>query len=303
MMYHEPVLAEQSVHFLVADPQGYYVDGTLGGGGHSEIILEHLNDRGRLVGIDQDPEAIAFCRIRFKDEQRLTIVQSNFASIDEVLQDQDVESVDGILLDLGISSHQIDSAQRGFSFQQDGPLDMRMNADEPANAADFLNTAAEEEIDRIIWRYGEERQHRKISSAIVRARNSKAITSTKELRGIIEAAASPVHVHKTCARVFQALRIVINDELEILERSLDKAYKILKENGRIVVISYHSLEDRIVKQFLKDIVTKSPLNPYQSTERNQRFEQLTKKPIVPEHDEILRNPRSRSARLRAAQKK
>jgi 16S rRNA (cytosine1402-N4)-methyltransferase len=303
MMYHEPVLAQQSVHFLVANRQGYYVDGTLGGGGHSEIILENLNDQGRLVGIDQDPEAIAFCRNRFKEEQRLTIVQSNFASIDVVLQDQDVESVDGILLDLGISSHQIDSAERGFSFQQDGPLDMRMNSQESTNAADFLNTATVEEIDRVIWRYGEERQHRRISSAIVRARDNKPITGTRELRAIIESASSPVHVHKTCARVFQALRIAINDELEILEQSLEKAYGCLKEDGRIVVISYHSLEDRIVKQFLKDIVTDSPMNPYQSTERNQRFEHLTKKPIVPENDEILRNPRSRSARLRAAQKK
>lgn len=302
-MYHAPVLAEIATRFLVTNPGGTYVDATLGGGGHTQKILEQLSQTGRVIGIDQDSDAIAESRKRFAGEERLDIVHANFSSIAEVIDSTAFKSVHGILMDLGISSHQIDSTVRGFSFKSTGPLDMRMDARQAGSAADFLNTADADSIQNVIRRYGEEKQSRRIAQAIVNARLEKPLDTTEDLRAVIEQAVSPVHLNKTLARVFQAIRIYVNDELSVLERTLNDVYPYLCQGGRMVVISYHSLEDRIVKQFFRDIVTEDPNNPYRSTKVEQRFTLINKKPVIPDEDEISRNPRARSARLRAAEKK
>ncbi len=301
-MYHTPVLAETAVRLLITNPDGVYVDGTLGGGGHSRLILERLGSSGRVVGLDQDRDAIEFCQQSFRDDHRLLPVESNFSNVSAVLDQLGIAMMDGILLDLGISSHQVDTPQRGFSFKYDGPLDMRMNTAGGLSAAEIVNTADERTLSLLIRDFGEERNHKRIARAIVASREHSRVETTSELRRIIEHASSPVHADKTCARVFQALRIYVNGELDALGAALDGAYSRLRNGGRMVVISYHSLEDRIVKHFFRDIVTSDPANPYSATSIEQRFTILTKKPIIPDDHEILGNPRARSARLRAAEK-
>lgn len=303
---HETVLLHPAVDALLTDPAGFYVDGTFGRGGHSRLILERLGQHGRLLGIDKDPRAIEAGLKLMEDDVRFTIRQGSFDELDVMLAGIDAGGqVDGILLDLGVSSPQLDEAERGFSFTQDGPLDMRMNPDAGLSAAEWLATAAEQDIADVIYRYGEDRFSRRIARAIVKEREVAPISRTLQLAEIVKQANPAWEKHKHPAtRAFQAIRIYINRELVSLENVLDKALSALRPGGRLVVISFHSLEDRLVKQFIqkqskgddfpRDLpVTASALSPT-----------LTKvgKAIKPSEQEIRHNPRARSAVMRVAEK-
>jgi len=290
--YHIPVMAAECLDMLHIRPNGTYCDGTLGGGGHTSLILERLDDEGRLYSFDADDVAIRHCTERFADElargerSRLVLVHTNFEEMPDVMRDK--RPVDGILLDLGVSSYQFDHHGRGFSFRQQAPLDMRFTA-EGETAADILNTRDEAEIARILFDYGEDPSARRIAAAIVQRRRIAAIRTTIDVRDIVVGIIPPQHQPKTMARVFQALRIAVNRELERLEHVLVSMIPLLAPGGRLVVMSYHSLEDRIVKNVFRD-------------HGRDALTILTKRPIEPSSEEIARNPRSRSARLRVAEK-
>ena len=303
--YHIPVLLERSIEYLVGDPDGVYVDGTLGGGGHSGLLLERVSPRGRVFGFDQDDDAIRQARLLFEDEGRMTVVHSNVVHLSEILNEYQVTQIDGILLDLGVSSHQIDTAQRGFSFRFAGPLDMRMDRENTETAASFLAHCTEEELADTLFHYGEERHSRRIARAVVRARQEQAVTDTARLAEIIASVTPVPHRSKTLARVFQALRIEVNDELGVLERTLEEAMERLSVGGRMVVISYHSLEDRIVKRFMRHEAADCicpPQIPVCTCGKVRRMRILTSKHVEADENEVRRNPRARSARLRAAEK-
>jgi 16S rRNA (cytosine1402-N4)-methyltransferase len=303
--YHIPVLCEQAVGLLVTDPDGIYVDGTAGGGGHSAALLRSLHPGARVLGIDQDDEAVSHVKARFRDDGRMTVVKNNFIHLRSILHDNDIESIDGILLDLGLSSRHVDRPERGFSFQHDGPLDMRMNATGTTTAEDLLRRLSREELARVFHEFGEERHGGRIADAIVSARSRREIAGTLDLAGIIRGCVPGQHASKTLARVFQALRIAVNDELEVLRAALTDAFSVLRKGGRMAVISYHSLEDRIVKQFFKSRAaqcTCPPRFPVCVCGAVQSMTILTRKAIRPDENEIRRNPRARSARLRAGEK-
>jgi 16S rRNA (cytosine1402-N4)-methyltransferase len=303
---HETVMLHSAVDALLSDPAGFYVDGTFGRGGHSRLILQRIAETGRLLGIDKDPLAIEVGKTLMKDDNRFTIQQGAFDELDTMLVDMDASgNVDGILLDLGVSSPQLDQAERGFSFTQDGPLDMRMNPQAGISAAEWLASAAEQDIADVIYRYGEDRFSRRIARAIVKERDLAPINRTLQLAEIVKQANPAWEKHKHPAtRAFQAIRIHINEELVSLEKVLEKALSALKPGGRLVVISFHSLEDRLVKQFIqkqskgddfpRDLpVTASALSP-----------KLIKigKAVKPSEQEIRQNPRARSAVMRVAEK-
>jgi 16S rRNA (cytosine1402-N4)-methyltransferase len=303
--YHTPVLVQAAVSLLVRNPGGIYVDGTVGGGGHSKHILLNLNPSGRLVGFDQDAEAIAFSREVFDSDMRVILIHSNVMHLRPRLEAIGIGAIDGILLDLGVSSHQLDAADRGFSFRNDGPLDMRMDTNGTLTAQDIINTAGSGELERIFREYGEERHSRAIADAIVRRRSERQVGSTRDLVAIIRSRVPEPHVTKTLARVFQALRIAVNDELNILRDTLREAFSMLALNGRMVVISWHSLEDRIVKNFLREesrTCICPPGLPVCVCGKVQRMKVLTSKPVCPGEKEQSENPRARSAKLRAGEK-
>ncbi|MBN1449084.1 MAG: 16S rRNA (cytosine(1402)-N(4))-methyltransferase RsmH [Bacteroidetes bacterium] len=303
--YHIPVLLEPAIEYLVGSPDGVYVDGTLGGGGHSFHLLRTLSAQGRVLGFDQDADAIRHAQTLFRNERRMTLVHSNVVHLSDILQQHDIHAIDGILLDLGVSSHQIDLPDRGFSFRFDGPLDMRMDHEHPVTAADIIAHRSEEELARLFLRYGEERGSRRIARAIVRVRAERPIERTAVLVDIIASVIPPPHRSKTLARIFQALRIAVNDELEVLERTLKDTFPLLRVGGRVVVISYHSLEDRLVKHFLRHEAASCvcpPRTPVCICGKIARMRILTSKHREADESEIRRNPRARSARLRAGEK-
>ncbi len=303
--YHIPVLLERSIELLVTDPAGIYVDGTLGGGGHSRLLLSRLGEMSRVLGFDQDDDAAQYARKLFGDDHRMTVVRSNVVHLSDVLHQHEIPEIDGILLDLGVSSHQIDIPERGFSFRFEGPLDMRMDREKRMTAADLIARSTEAELARVFFTYGEERDSRRIARAIVEARARGPVSSTARLVQIIESATSPAHRSKTLARIFQALRIAVNDELRVLEETLAQSLSALRTGGRIVVISYHSLEDRIVKQFFRSEAATCvcpPRTPICVCGKVARIKVLHSKHIEADENEIRRNPRARSARLRAGEK-
>lgn len=296
--YHIPALLPQTLEALALQPGGIYVDVTYGGGGHSRAIVEHLAPEGHLYGFDQDAEAVERA---FRDP-RFTIVHSNFRYLRNFMRYHGVEHVDGVLADLGVSFHHFDDAARGFSFRWDGPLDMRMNQRSGLTAATLLAESTEEELSRILSLYGELRQARRIASAIVKARSDGDITTVEQLLAIVRPFISPKAEKKELAQVFQALRIAVNGELDALGEFLTQATGLLAPGGRLAVITYHSLEDRMVKNFMKagNIEGRLEKDFFGKTEAPLR--PLTSKPIVPDAEEIERNPRSRSAKLRIAVK-
>lgn len=300
--YHIPVLRDRAIDLVLTRPDGIYVDGTLGGGGHTAALLARLDAHGRVFGFDQDADALRHCAQRFATDPRLTLIHENVAQIGSVLAAHEVKSIDGLLLDLGVSSHQIDIPERGFSFRFDGPLDMRMNHDATMTAAELIATSSEAELARILFTYGEERQSRRIARALAQA---GSIESTSRLREVVTAVVSPAHVNKTLARVFQALRIAVNNELDVLERTLRDALDLLAVGGRLVVISYHSLEDRMVKLFLRQAARNCvcpPTLPVCVCGTVARVKILTTRHIEADDDEVRGNQRARSARLRAGEK-
>lgn len=304
-MYHEPVLKEEVIQYLLNDKNGIYLDGTLGGGGHSEIILNNLTKAGILIGLDMDNDAQKFATKRLnKWTDQLVIAKKNFRDFDLVLQEKGIPKLNGILLDLGVSSYQIDTPEKGFSFSRDGALDMRMDETGGTAAVDLINTAPLSELIRIFREYGEERHASRIARVIVAERQSNPVNTTFGLTKLIHRVSAPQHRVKTLARIFQALRIAVNDELQNLRTCLQKSTSYLKQGGRIVVISYHSLEDRIVKNFFKNESSKCacpPEFPICICNKKDTLKILTKRPVTASAAEINLNARSRSAKLRAAE--
>ena len=299
---HKTVLLAEAVEALLTNPEGTYIDGTFGRGGHSRAILERLSGAGRLFGIDKDPAAIAVGKELTDSDDRFIIYHGSFAELHEL---PGVDSVDGILLDLGVSSPQLDCPERGFSFLNDGPLDMRMNHAGGESAADWLARAEEQEISRVLWEYGEERFSRRMARAIVQEREIEPITTTGRLAAIVAAACPRKEKGKHPAtRAFQAIRIHINRELDDLVDCLDKALELLKPGGRLVVISFHSLEDRIAKRFIRKHEKGDPLPswlPVREDQLNKRMKALGKA-VKPSEAEVKGNPRARSAIMRVAEK-
>lgn len=302
---HVSVLLYEAVDGLNIRPDGIYIDGTAGGGGHSAEILSRLTS-GRLYSIDQDPDAIATVTERFKDDDRSTILQGNFGDMKALLDDVGVYAVDGVLLDIGVSSHQLDDGSRGFSYHEDAPLDMRMSQS-GETAADLVNTLDVGELSRIISLYGEEKYAFSIAKGIVRAREIKPIETTLELAEIIKENV-PQKVRRDghpARKTFQALRIAVNHELDVLESGLQGAFELLSQGGRLSVITFHSLEDRIVKQFMRDKAqgcTCPKDFPVCVCGNKPKVKIITRKPILPSDEELERNPRARSAKLRVCEK-
>lgn len=297
--YHVPVLLKESVDGLDIKPAGVYVDVTFGGGGHSREILSRLSPEGRLFSFDQDADA----ENNIPDDSRLTFVRSNFRYLKNWMRYYGVEKIDGLLADLGVSSHHFDDETRGFSFRWDAPLDMRMNKRAGTTAAELINNAAEERIADVLYQYGELRQARRIASAIVRARATKPIATTGDLQKVVQPLMPPNREKKELARVFQALRIEVNHEMDALREMLQGATDMLADGGRLVMITYHSLEDRIVKN-----VMNAGSDAKSSTEEmlygriQSAYRRVNNKVIVPSEEEQIRNPRSRSAKLRVAER-
>lgn len=298
--FHEPVLLKDSVEHLIYDEDGIYVDGTLGGGGHSQAILKLLSSKGQLFGIDQDDEALQAASEKIGTDSRFHPIKGNFGFMDVLLPPEITQNVNGILLDLGVSSHQIDTAERGFSFQFEGPLDMRMNPQIALTAYHVINEYSAKELSTVLYRYGEERHSRRIVQAIIQAR---PITTTSQLRKIIESVVKGPYTTKSVARVFQAIRIEVNGELEALENGLIAGLKLLKDGGRFIIISYHSLEDRIVKTFFKTGNLEGKIEKDFYGNVITEIELFNKKIITASEDEINRNPRARSAKMRIGIKK
>jgi len=302
---HQPVLYKEIIHALQPHNGGRYVDGTLGAGGHARGILEECVPDGHLLGLDVDPQALSIAREFLAPyENRIHLVHASYTTLSSQLKNLNWESVDGIVLDLGASSMQFDTPERGFSFQHDAPLDMRFGSNAVQTAADIVNSYSDRELADLIYELGEERDSRKIAKAIIKAR---PLHTTRELAAVIEAVSprkgSRVH---PATKTFQALRIAVNDELSSIREVLPQAITALGHGGRLAVISFHSLEDRIVKEFFreqsKDLVN-PPYERIYEIERSAILKEVNRKPVMPSEDEIKNNPRARSAKLRIAEKK
>ncbi len=296
--YHVPVLLEECIDLLDIKPDGVYADLTFGGGGHSRRILEELGDKGSLYGFDQDSDTKA----NAPEDERFHYVESNFRFLRSALRLRGVEQVDGILADLGVSSHHFDALPRGFSFRGEAPLDMRMNQRGGETAADVVNNRSEEELARIFAQYGELETTWKIASCIARARAAAPILTTAALVRAVEPCTPKRDESKFLTKLFQALRIEVNGEMEALKMALEQSAKVLKPGGRLVVISYHSLEDRIVKNFIRSGNTEGRLEKDFFGRVTTPWEVVTRKAITPSEEELERNSRSRSAKLRVATK-
>jgi 16S rRNA (cytosine1402-N4)-methyltransferase len=303
---HVPVLLEKVLGGLAIKQDGIYVDGTFGRGGHSSAILERLGEAGRLIAIDRDPQAIASAEARLGNDPRLTLVRSDFAKLATCMGERGVTGqVDGLLFDLGVSSPQLDESTRGFSFLRDGPLDMRMDPDSGISAADWLQSVEEKDLRQVLFKYGEERDAPRIARAIVAARDAAAIDSTLQLADIV-ASVVPAHTRKKhpATKTFQAIRIFINDELGQIEAVLEQSLDVLKRGGRLCVISFHSLEDRIVKRFMRDASRESEQYrgmPDVPPEHRPKLK-LIGKAVTASAEEIAANVRARSAHLRIAER-
>ena len=300
--YHTPVLYYETLDNLVINPDGIYIDCTLGGGSHSEGILERLSDKGLLISIDQDTNAIEYSKKRLeKFGSKWKVFKGNFENIDTIAYMAGVDKVDGILMDIGVSSKQLDDPERGFSYRYDVKLDMRMNIEQKISAYDVVNTYSEEQLSKIIFEYGEERYARKIAKLIVEERKSFPIEKTSDLIALIKRAYPERSSKHPAKKTFQAIRIEVNRELEVLENAMSKAVELLKVGGRLAIITFHSLEDRIVKNKFKDLATacKCPKDiPICVCGGVKKFEIITKKPIIPIDDELKNNNRAHSSKLR-----
>lgn len=296
--YHIPVLLTQSVDGLITRPEGTYVDVTFGGGGHSREILRRLSPDGRLLSFDQDEDA----ERNIVDDQRFTFVRSNFRYLRNFLRYHQVEEVDGILADLGVSSHHFDDSERGFSFRFDGALDMRMNKRAGMTAADIVNTYDEERLANVFYLFGELKNSRKLAAALAKARASQPIATIGQFLDVVKPMFGREREKKELAKVFQALRIEVNHEMDALKEMLAAATQALRPGGRLVVITYHSLEDRLVKNLMKTGNVEGKEDKDFFGRVNTPFRLVNNKVIVPDEEEVERNPRSRSAKLRIAEK-
>ena len=296
--YHNPVLLNESIDALVRNRDGVYADATFGGGGHSRAILAALSEKGRLFAFDRDSDALAGA----PEDSRFKLIHNNFRFIHNYALLEAPAGVDGILADLGVSSHQFDTPERGFSFRFDAPLDMRMNVQGAKTASDIVNSYTQEELERIFRIYGEVDNARKAAQLIVAARTKAPVLTTGDLGNVLAGALPSFAEHKYLAKVFQALRIEVNDELRALEKFLQGAAKSLKKGGRLVVITYHSLEDRMVKNFIRSGRTDGTEQKDIYGKSEAPLRSLLRKPVVPTEEEIETNTRARSAHLRVAEK-
>ncbi|MDP2301520.1 MAG: 16S rRNA (cytosine(1402)-N(4))-methyltransferase RsmH [Ignavibacteria bacterium] len=300
---HIPVLLQESSEYLITKKTGIYFDGTLGFGGHTTKFLSLLNEESKLITTDVDDEAFSFCQNKFQNEKRLKLYKFNYSNIDVIAKLESIEKFDGIFADLGVSSFQLDNPGSGFTFRSDAPLDLRMDKTKSLNAADVVNTFQEEELAKIFFEYGEEKNSRKIAREIVLRRKTHSMHKTTDLVKLIDDITPIPYVNKTLMRVFQAIRIFVNDELGALKLFITKSINLLAPDGRIVILTYHSLEDRIVKDIFKyeTISCICPKDfPICTCGKEVRLKILTKKPVVPSDKEVMSNYRSRSAKLRAA---
>ena len=306
---HIPIMLNEVLEGLNIKPDGIYVDGTLGGAGHSSEIIKRLSDKGRLIGIDQDMDAIKASSERLQSYENAIIIHSNYVNMRNVLLERDIKKVDGILLDLGVSSYQFDNTERGFSYREDAPLDMRMDRDQSYTAQDIVNDYSESELRRIISDYGEEKFAGRIASNIVRSREVKRIETTFELNDIIKdsiPAAARRHGGNPSKKTYQALRIELNKELMVLEDSLEEMIEMLNPGGRLCIITFHSLEDRMVKSAFRTAENPCicpPEFPVCTCGRVSKGRVVNRKPITASEDELTENPRSSSAKLRIFEKK
>ena len=297
--YHTSVLLDESVSALVGSTDGVYADATFGGGGHTSEILSRLSINGRVLAFDRDSDAIA----NKPDDSRLTLIRSDFRWIyNHVLHQGYSEGIDGVLADLGVSSHQFDTAERGFSFRYEAPLDMRMNQEATTTAADIVNGYEYEDLERILRLYGEVDNSRRIAQLICKARETSQIVTTGDLGNAIESALPKFAEHKFLAKVYQALRIEVNQEMRSLEKFLTGAARALKPGGKLVIITYHSLEDRMVKNFIKAGNIEGKMEKDFFGNATAPLKAVNRKPILPQEEEIAANTRARSAKLRIAEK-
>ena len=281
---HIPVMTGEALKYLNLNPDGIYIDGTIGGGGHAKMILSMLSSKGKLIGIDRDPEALALCRERFNSTDQISLHHNSYHNIDKIMEELGIQKVNGILLDLGISSLQLNSKRRGFSFKNDGRIDMRFDNSSGTTAEDFIKGLTEKELANIIFEFSEERRSRRISKAI---KEAPELSTTSDIKEAVRKSTPPHHRNKTLARVFQALRIAVNDEIDKLVQFLKEFMNYLDFEGRLVIISYHSIEDRLVKKTFRKL------------KDEKKVHLLTKKPLTPLTIELNKNNRSRSAKLRA----
>lgn len=295
MSYHNPVLLHESIDGLAIKEDGVYVDVTFGGGGHSKEILNRLGKEGKLFAFDQDPDALE----NVIDDERFVLIPENFRYISRFLRFHGVRKVDGILADLGVSSHQFDEAERGFSIRFEGDLDMRMNQKSKKSAKDIINTYSEEKLAEILFLYGELRNSRKIARTIVHERKNKSIETSFQLKEVLKMFLPKAKEHKILAQIFQAIRIEVNEELDVLKEFLEQIPNLLKEEGRLSVISYHSLEDRLVKRFIRTGLFEGEPEKDMFGNSNEPLKKVGKL-IVPSKEEIKINNRARSAKLRIA---
>lgn len=304
-LIHIPVLARESVEYLIKNRDGKFFEATVGFGGHTTLILNQLGRTGILAGTDVNDAAFNYAKEKFENDDRFRLYKFNFNKIDLISKIESIDKFDGVFADLGVSSYQLDSAGEGFTFRMDTKLDLRMDKNLEQTAADVLNTESEETIAKILYKYGEEKNSRKIARLIGERRRSGSFKTTGELVDIVAGITPPNFLNKSLMRVFQALRIYVNRELDVLEDFLRKAVNLLNTNGRIVILTYHSLEDRIVKDIFKEESSSCvcPKDfPVCICGKEKKLEILTRKPVLPSTEELKNNPRARSAKLRAAER-
>ncbi len=304
-IHHSPVLLNESLEYLITDKSGVYFDGTLGFGGHSGEILSKLNNDARLISTDVDQDAFKFSKEKFETDDRIKIYNFNFMQIDIISKIESISNYSGIFADLGVSSFQLDNPDSGFTYRMEAKLDLRMDKSKVVTASDIVNSFSEEELADIIYKFGEEKNSRHIARKIIDRRKTKKIESTTDLSELISSITPFKYRIKTLSRVFQALRIYVNDELEALKTFLTKSVDLLNNGGRIVILTYHSLEDRIVKESFKyealDCICPKDF-PVCKCDKESRLRILTRKPITPSEEELQNNIRARSAKLRAAER-
>ncbi|MCB0747825.1 MAG: 16S rRNA (cytosine(1402)-N(4))-methyltransferase RsmH [Ignavibacteriae bacterium] len=305
MVFHVPVLLKETSDLLLTNLSGTYFDGTLGFGGHTSFFLNQLNKNAKVIATDKDVAAFNHCEEKFSGDERITIYNSSFTEIKNISLMENVIGYDGIFADLGVSSFQFDNKEVGFTYREEADLDLRMNKSVGEPAFKFINQAEANEIADVIYKYGEEKNSRRIARNIITEREIKFIKTTTQLKEIIQKVVPVKNLNKTLSRVFQALRIYVNNELEELKLFLEKSVELLNEGGRIVILSYHSLEDRIVKDFFKHAALKCvcpPEMPICTCDKKSTLNIITRKPIIAGESEVKSNPRARSAKLRVAQK-
>jgi 16S rRNA (cytosine1402-N4)-methyltransferase len=304
-LVHQPVLLNESIDYLITDLNGSYLDATIGFGGHSKEFLKRLNADAKLVGIDKDDNAYKACKETFKEDKRVSLFKTGFKNIGLISKIEFIEKFDGIFADLGVSSFQLDESDSGFTYREEATLDLRMSKEDGIPAYEVLNTFEEKEIADILYHFGEEKNSRKLARLILNERAKKKITTTTHLKELIESSTPQPFVFKTLSRVFQALRIYVNNELDELKEFLEKSIDLLNPGGRIVILSYHSLEDRIVKEQFKfeslDCIC-PPEIPVCICDKEKRVNIITRKPVTPSDQEIKENRRARSAKLRVAER-